>query len=118
MNFYTILGVERNASQTQIKKAYHELIRKYHPDTNPDAPDAEDRCKQINQAYEVLMDTDKRTEYDRSGSVSVSEKSKNRQPPPAGMYDPNFDPGLHCMARMFQYLKTSGRYPFDTSDEK
>lgn len=67
-DYYHILGVERNADQADIKKAFRNLARKYHPDTNPNDKDAESRFKKLNEAYEVLSDTDKRAKYDQLGS--------------------------------------------------
>ncbi|MGC7880316.1 DnaJ domain-containing protein, partial [Desulforudis sp. 1190] len=57
----------RNASPEEIKKAYRKLARKYHPDANKDDPDAEARFKEIAEAYAVLNDPDRRTQYDRFG---------------------------------------------------
>jgi len=67
-DYYQILGVEKNASEKEIKKAFRRLARKHHPDVNPDDAQAEDRFKEINEAYEVLSDPDKRSKYDRLGS--------------------------------------------------
>ena len=64
-DLYKVLGVEKKASQDDIRRAYRKLARKYHPDANPDDPDAESRFKEIQQAYEVLSNTEKRREYDR-----------------------------------------------------
>jgi molecular chaperone DnaJ len=64
---YETLGVDRTASQDEIKKAYRRLARKHHPDQNPDDPKAEDRFKVISQAYDILSDPDKRKDYDRGG---------------------------------------------------
>lgn len=67
-DYYKILGVSRDAGQDEIKKAFRRLARQYHPDVNPDNPDAEAKFKQINEAYEVLSDEEKRKLYDRLGS--------------------------------------------------
>ncbi len=64
-DYYRILGVSRDASQEEIKKAYRELAFKYHPDRNPGDSEAEERFKEINEAYQILGDPRKRSEYDR-----------------------------------------------------
>jgi len=66
-DYYEILGAKRNASQPEIKKIYRRLARKYHPDVNPGDPSAEERFKQIQEAYKVLSDPEKRKVYDRPG---------------------------------------------------
>ena len=66
-DFYEVLGVSKNASADEIKKSYRELARKWHPDRNHDDPDAEERFKEIQQAYDTLSDDDKRKEYDSGG---------------------------------------------------
>jgi curved DNA-binding protein len=67
-NYYQTLGVNKNASQEEIKKAFRKLARKHHPDVNPGDAAAEERFKEINEAYEVLGDEDKRQKYDRFGT--------------------------------------------------
>lgn len=67
-DYYKTLGVSRNADEKDIKKAYRELARQYHPDKNPGNKDSEAHFKQINEAYEVLSDPDKRKKYDQLGS--------------------------------------------------
>jgi len=67
-DYYKALGVDRKASQEDIKKAYRKLARKYHPDANSD-PAAEERFKEISEAYDVLGDPEKRKTYDRGGSI-------------------------------------------------
>ncbi len=67
-DYYKTLGVKKNAGADDIKKAYRKLARKYHPDVNPGDKSAEERFKEINEAYEVLSDEDKRGKYDRFGA--------------------------------------------------
>ena len=66
-DYYSILGVSKDASPEEIKKAYRKLARKYHPDLNPGDQKAEERFKEINEAQEVLTDPDKRAKYDQYG---------------------------------------------------
>lgn len=67
-DYYQSLGVSKTASQDEIKKAYRKLARQHHPDVNPNDKKAEERFKEINEAYEVLSDADKRQKYDQFGS--------------------------------------------------
>ena len=67
-DYYKILGVDRKASEDEIRKAYRKLAKQYHPDYNPNDKQAEDRFKDINEAYEVLSDAKKRSTYDRLGN--------------------------------------------------
>jgi molecular chaperone DnaJ len=68
-DYYDVLGVSRNASQDEVKKAFRKLAREHHPDVNRDNPEAEARFKEINEAYECLNDPDKRRNYDMFGSA-------------------------------------------------
>ena len=76
-DYYEVLGVEKNASDAEIKKAYRKLAMKYHPDQNPGDKTAEEKFKEVNEAYEVLSDADKKARYDQYGFAGV---------------DPNFNP--------------------------
>ncbi|NBC02163.1 MAG: DnaJ domain-containing protein, partial [Bacteroidetes bacterium] len=67
-DYYNILGVSRDASQDEIRKKYRKLAAKYHPDKNPDDKSAEEKFKEIGEAYEVLKDPEKRKLYDQVGS--------------------------------------------------
>ncbi len=66
-DYYNILGVRRDASEQEIKQAYRRLARQHHPDVNPGNKSAEAKFKEINEAYEVLCDKEKRQKYDRFG---------------------------------------------------
>ncbi len=68
-DYYSVLGVDKNASEDDIKSAYRKLAKKYHPDLNKDNPDAAEKFKEINEAYEVLGDKQKRSNYDQFGSA-------------------------------------------------
>ena len=67
IDYYKIIGVDKNASQDDVKKAFRKLARKYHPDLNPNDPSAKDKLQEINEANEVLSDPEKRKKYDEYG---------------------------------------------------
>ena len=70
-DYYEVLGVERAASEADLKKAYRRLAMKYHPDRNPDDEAAEKSFKEAKEAYEVLADSQKRSAYDQFGHAGV-----------------------------------------------
>lgn len=76
-DYYKVLGVDRKASAEDIKKTYRKLAMKYHPDRNPDNPAAEEKFKEINEAYQVLSDSEKRARYDQLGE-SYSQWEQTR----------------------------------------
>ncbi len=81
-DYYDVLGLKKSASEADIKKAFRKLARKYHPDVNPGDKTAEQKFKELNEAYEVLSDSKKRQQYDQFGHAAFS-----------GGFDPNQGPG-------------------------
>jgi molecular chaperone DnaJ len=84
-DYYEVLGVARGAAPEELKKAYRKLAHKYHPDKNPDDPDAEARFKEASEAYAVLSDADKRAQYDRFGHAAFGGGGAS---PFGGDFDP------------------------------
>ena len=93
-DYYRILGIERNATEASIKKAYRKMARKYHPDLNKNNKQAETKFKEINEANEVLGDKDNRAKYDKYGKdwkhADEIEKSRSRRS--TGGRSSQFDP--------------------------
>ncbi|NTU81680.1 MAG: J domain-containing protein [Chloroflexales bacterium] len=87
-DYYQVLGINRGASDQEIKQAYRKLARKYHPDINPGDKQSEVRFKEINEAYEVLSDSEKREKYDRFGS---DWKRYEQAGAPGAEYGPSAD---------------------------
>jgi curved DNA-binding protein len=87
-DYYAVLGVPKTATQKEIKAAYRKLARQHHPDVNPGDKSAEDRFKQIGEAYEVLSDPDKRTKYDDVGEHWREYEQMQRARGPAGREGP------------------------------
>lgn len=79
-DYYKVLGVDRKASQDEIKKTYRKLAMKYHPDQNKDNKQAEEKFKEINEAYEVLSDPKKRERYDQLGSSYAQWQQRGGNP--------------------------------------
>jgi curved DNA-binding protein len=105
-NYYKIVGVERDASQDEIKRAYRKLARKYHPDVSKEA-DAEARFKELGEAYEVLKDPEKRAAYDQLGSQW--QAGQDFRPPPDWQggfefHDFGGDPGMGGFSDFFESL--------------
>src|SRR5512145_1771497 len=81
-DYYELLGVKRDASEKDIKSAFRKLAKKYHPDANQGDPNTEAKFKEINEAYEVLSDSEKRARYDQFGTANPQ-------------FDPNFAGGQY-----------------------
>ena len=73
-DYYTILGLQKNANDNDIKKAYRKLAMKYHPDKNPNDKQAEEKFKEISEAYSVLSDPEKRKIYDKYGKEGLNQQ--------------------------------------------
>jgi molecular chaperone DnaJ len=130
-DYYELLGVSRDASEVDIKKAFRQLALKYHPDRNPDDKESEDKFKEINEAYSCLIDSEKRSNYDRFGTAEgmgagyspfggtgfgdifedifgdfFGTFSGNRRPRPTKGHDLRYDLDISLMEAAFGVEKT------------
>ncbi len=107
-DYYKTLGVSKSASQDEIKKAYRKLVKKYHPDVNPDDDTAEQKFKQVTEAYEVLSDPENRKLYDQLGQ----DWDKYKQGGASGAYQGNPFASSQGGQRTYHYNAGSGSNPF------
>src|SRR5579862_1841273 len=98
-DYYEVLGVNRDADEATIKKAFRRLARELHPDVNRHDPDAEEKFKEAAEAYEVLSDSDRRATYDRYGHEGLRQ----------GGYAPNFE-GFGSVADIFEAFFGGGGF--------
>jgi molecular chaperone DnaJ len=84
-DYYEVLAVSRTATEEEVKRSYRKLAVKFHPDKNPDEPHAEEQFKELGEAYDVLMDAEKRAAYDRFGHAAFAQGTAGRG---GGFHDP------------------------------
>src|SRR5436190_8002796 len=87
-DYYEVLGVERTVTIEEIKKSYRKLAVKFHPDKNPDDKSAEEKFKELGEAYDVVSDEQKRAAYDRYGHAAFSGGTAGAGAPGGGFHDP------------------------------
>ena len=104
-DYYEVLGVNKGASEDEIKKAYKKMAKKYHPDLHPDDPEAAEKFKEVNEAASVLTDADKRSRYDQFGHAGVDGNMGG-----AGGYGGGFDDfgGMGGFSDIFETLFGGG----------
>src|SRR5258708_16392225 len=106
-DYYEVLGITRDASEADIKKAYRKLARQYHPDRNPGDKTAESRFKEVQEAYEVLNDKTKRAQYDQFGFAGPQGFGGQAGNPFQGGAS-GFDPGAFQYADLSDILRQFG----------
>lgn len=114
-NYYDILGVPKTASEDEIKKAYRSLAFKYHPDRNPDNPQAEEKLKQINAAYDVLGDETKRKNYDLGGYSSNSYQQSSSYD---NAYQNAWNQNTYNNYRQYRYTYNQGNQYDEQEDQR
>jgi DnaJ-class molecular chaperone len=110
-DYYSILFVTKNASDEEIKKSYRRLALRYHPDKNNGDPDTEDRFKEINEAYSVLGNQDRRHQYDSLGHAEFNRLNSSKGPfhPPFSRSQRGFQGFSGCMGRGMGMGRAFGR---------
>ena len=111
-DYYEVLGVDRNAGEDAIKKAYRKLALKYHPDKNPGDKEAEEKFKEAAEAYEVLSDANRRARYDRFGFEEPGSGGFGGSSP-FDIFSPSIrcahQPATRAMANKGVYIETGMR---------
>lgn len=117
-DYYEVLGMSRSASKDEIKKAYRKLALQYHPDKNPDNKDAEEHFKEVNEAYEVLSNDDKRRRYDQFGHAGVGTSAASGGGGPQGAGQGDFSDIFSAFNDMFGggRSRQGGGSPFGFED--
>lgn len=106
-NYYDILGIPKNADETEIKKAYRNLARKYHPDVCKE-PGAEEKFKEINEAYSVLSDSQKKSQYDMMGHETFTNASKGSYTGSSGFGGGGFSADFNGFGDIFDFFGGGG----------